>query len=121
MHKSIACFICKSSVITEYAIDKNDNRICYRCCGFEDRHKLMTEDKATLYLTITDKSPANGQSRATVSNWPGTLELPAFYSKGKHNIAGTRYDVWFKCGGRNWYGVSYGENTQLLHCRALKN
>lgn len=68
--------------------------------------------KTTLYLS-------NGE----VTNWPGTLRFPLWSSKrGRHNIAGTRKDVWFKDGSGNmWHGVQYGEFTQICHCKRLKS
>jgi hypothetical protein len=63
-----------------------------------------------------------------VANWPGTLEFKvAKMTVGHHNIAGTRYDVWFtvvnvETGCReNWHGVQYGENTMICRCRRLKS
>jgi hypothetical protein len=56
-----------------------------------------------------------------VINWPGTLRIPVDYSSaGRHNIAGTRTDVWFRFGGAEWHGVTYGEMTQIVHCKRKK-
>ena len=43
------------------------------------------------------------------------------YVRGKHNLARTRMDVWFKDHlGNWWWGVAYGDG-QLCHCRKLKH
>lgn len=55
-----------------------------------------------------------------ITNWPGTLEFPALQVRsGRHNIAGTRIDVWFFVGKQQWHGVQYGEWTQICHCKRL--
>jgi hypothetical protein len=71
--------------------------------------------RATLYLASTkERNP-------DITNWPGTLRFRAFaVLKGRHNIAGTRYDVYFRVNGAEWHGVQYGENTQILHCKRTK-
>lgn len=99
---------------TGYGYDARDMPICYECCGKADRAQMMATGKATLYLT--------GKPGAwSVSNWPGTLRLRATVRKGRHNIARTRYDAWFTGpDGLPWHGVTYGENTQICHCRRLK-
>lgn len=54
-------------------------------------------------------------------NWPGSLEFRCWTRTGNHNIARTRYDVWFYGpDGYIWYGVTYGEDTQLCHCKRTK-
>lgn len=58
---------------------------------------------------------------AKLTNWPGTLNLPINTIKvGRHNIARRRYDFWFTFESANWHGVQYGDNTQLAHCRKVK-
>lgn len=53
-----------------------------------------------------------------VSNWPGTLRFDCLIRKGRHNIAGTRHDVWFDGpDGYVWHGTQYGEWTEICHCR----
>jgi hypothetical protein len=40
---------------------------------------------------------------------------------GRHNIAGVRYDVWFRGpDGHVWWGVQYGDMTQICHCKRTK-
>jgi len=100
---------------TGYARDTSDNFLCYECAGENEARDLRETGKGYLYLT-RDKSGAH-----TVSNWPGTLTIPVRYlRKGAHNIARTRYDVWFTFEGAEWHGVQYGEWTQICHVRRLK-
>lgn len=75
-------------------------------------------DRITLYLTRDTTKPYPDY---TVSNWPGSLRIPVRHvSIGRHNMAGKRYTAYFTHEGREWVGVQYGDNTQVLHCRKLK-
>ena len=92
-------------------------KVCYQCCGELDRASMIDTGKACLYLTQD-----NSGHLGAVSNWPGTLSFPLIrYHIGRHNIAGKRYDVWFR-GPNNtlWHGTTYGDNTQICHCRRIK-
>jgi hypothetical protein len=98
----------------------DDTMICYECAGAREVRDLLATGKGCLYL-----SSGIGQTGRTfhkLANWPGTLEISLSMSprKGRHNMAGTRYDVWFSWQGRDWHGVQYGDNTQICHVRALK-
>ena len=95
--------------------DGIEKKVCYACCGKRDIADMRERGRTVLYLTEREGKPV-------VTNWPGTLSFPVRYSrKGRHNIAGTRQDVWFTdCDGREWWGVSYGDYTQLCHCKRLK-
>lgn len=100
---------------TGYGYDSDHNPICYECCGKRDRAHMLKEGRITLYLT-TDR---HGDCR--VSNWPNTLSFKGGYKVGRHNFSGKRYDVWFHGPeGTKWHGVTYGDNTQLCHCKRLK-
>ena len=123
MITKFTCHICKqdkeheSDMTTGYGLDEHDNKICYACCGKQAEQRMRDSGRAALYLT------ENGQlvKSYTVSNWPGTLKIPCFrWSKGRHNIAGVRYDVWFRFDNQLWHGVTYGNNTQICHCKRLK-
>jgi hypothetical protein len=100
--------------------------ICYECCGENDRKSMIETGKAVLYLTCESapKMLRQGKCRSTsghVSNWPGTLKFPCGTRVGRHNIAGTRYDCWFRGpDGHEWHGVMYGENTQICRCKRTK-
>ena len=89
-------------------------KVCYDCCGKCDKHDLEIKNRAILYLVKRNKW--------VVTNWPGTLEFEVHsIRKGSHNIARTRTDVWFRDHtGCKWWGVQYGNYTQIVHCRKLK-
>ncbi|HEC72600.1 MAG: hypothetical protein ACTSW7_00590 [Candidatus Thorarchaeota archaeon] len=123
--KAFECPICKktkpistSGVGTGYGKNVAGETICYDCCGKLDLQRMEDAkpgDRVHLYLN-TEKHPR------VVSNWPGSLKLNCYASSnGSHNIAGTREDVWFgndEIG--HWWGVQYGEYTQICHCTKLK-
>lgn len=93
----------------------DDKPVCYECCGAADRASMLETGRATLYLTRTDGA-------YSVTNWPGTMRLAAGVKVGRHNIAGRRYDAWFTGpDGKPWHGVTYGDNTQICHCKRLKS
>lgn len=130
-----------SGIGTGYGKDDQGRTFCYECCAERDREQMRQEGRITLYLTIdNDATDHNGtrlssarEDRAfgngrhypgshKVTNWPGTLSIPATGLKvGRHNIAGRRYDFWFRFEGSDWHGVQYGDNTQIAHCRRIKS
>lgn len=89
-------------------------KICYTCCGIRDSKRMTKEGAAVLYLSKT-------AGRYNVTNWPGSLKFAAQVQKGRHNIARTRYDSWFTGpDGYIWHGVTYGDFTQICHCKRTK-
>lgn len=109
---------------TGYGENDKSEKVCFACCALDDAAYMREHGRITLYLT--GPSVLDYQAKASpwkLSNWPGTLEFPTQRtSTGRHNMAGTRYDVWFTGpDGAPWWGVQYGENTQLCHCRRIKN
>jgi hypothetical protein len=119
--KSFFCFVCKLEKQspndhicggTGYGLDKENNKVCYSCCGKQDEESMEKTGKTILYLDT---------AKRTVSNWPGTLSINlSSLSKGRHNIARVRYDVSFIHKGKRWHGVQYGDNTQICHCKRSK-
>jgi hypothetical protein len=113
-------------VTTGYAINSNGQKVCYDCCAVQDRKWMDDNDRISLYLSFKeDPNLPKGftlYKQWSATNWPGTLSFNVSYRKtGKHNFAGIREDVWFRDhAGRQWHGVCYGHNTQILHCRKLK-
>jgi hypothetical protein len=89
---------------------------CYACCGRRDLESMKRTGRICLYLVESDKSTR----RARITNWPGSIEFFGRFRLGRHNIAGTRRDVWFSVDGDQWHGIQYGEHSQLLHCKKLK-
>lgn len=120
-----------------YGVDRTTGRtLCYACCGELDRQQMITEGRITLYLSGTKcwngwGTPPDDPELMKITNWPGTLRFviagPTAVHKGRHNIARTRTDVWFRgpdSSGHNtatWHGVQYGDNTQLIHCKRVKS
>jgi hypothetical protein len=88
--------------------------VCYACCADIDREYMEAHDKIGLYLVRRG-------SQWFVTNWPGSMSFPAYVRQGRHNMAGTRYDAWFTDHkGRQWHGVTIGEDSQCCRCRKLK-
>ena len=104
---------------TGYGVNGRGEKVCYACCGINDRANMIETGKAVLYLTTKPEHSTYGS--ATVSNWPDSLQFSGRYSVGKHNIARRRYDVSFVGpDGFWWRGTQYGDNTQICHCRRTK-
>jgi hypothetical protein len=100
---------------TGYAVGPNDKLVCYDCCGKQDRQAMINNGKIALYLCKDDSG------KYKVSNWPGTITFPCHTRIGHHNIAGVRYDCWFAGpDGYQWHGITYGDNTQICHCKRTK-
>lgn len=107
------------SCTTGYGENAEGQKVCFDCCGTRDREYMIETGSSValpLYLTKTDNA-------WSVGNWPGTLRFRCGVpKKSQHNIAGTRYDVWFTGpDGKTWHGVQYGEWTQIVHCKRTKN
>lgn len=111
-----------------YGIDANNRKHCLPCCAEREKAHILENGKGTLYLVYEQEprsasycgwfTPKNGK----LTDWGGFLSIPINRIKrGGHNIAGCRYDVWFTFGGREWHGVTYGDNTQICHIRAIKS
>ena len=120
------CFKCHKAITKKengctsgYGTDKDNNKVCFKCCGDNDSHSLAHLDfgeKMILYLTISRAGYGN-----YVSNWPGTLKIMIkWHTTGAHNWAGIRHDVWFMYADRYYWGVQYGENSQICHIRRVK-
>ena len=110
---------------TGYGVMPDGQKHCFACCGETDAELMASMVDAMrqglkvqplcLYLS---RQPDGSHS---VTNWPGTLTIrPTHVSKGCHNIARWRYDVWFNANGAEWHGVQYGDNTQIVHCKPLR-
>jgi hypothetical protein len=127
------CLMCKKEIVsltgdggTGYGMDKQGNKICYSCCAEVDRQTMRSQGKISLYLVKTEKkSPVSNGSpfwMPEITNWPGTLRIPVLDVRtGRHNLAGKRYDVHFIFEEKKWHGVTYGDNTQICHCKVLKS
>lgn len=121
MLHEFTCSVCnehkkhESDFTTGYGKDKDGNIVCYDCCGKQDSKELaqlQPNQKFTLYLNTKDQ---------TLTNWPGTLKINVGHIKtGRHNIAGKRYDTWFKYEGNQYHAVQYGDNTMVAHIKRVK-
>ncbi len=114
----------ESDISTGYGVDDSGRKICFSCCGKADEREMAESDKYILYLSRRLEKSTHGAPSYHwyLSNWPGTFEIRLNNAprKGGHNIAGTRYDVWFWFDGSEWHGVQYGDWTQLCHCKRKK-
>ena len=120
------CSICEKEIIkvpgsvgTGYGVNAAGEKICYACCGLQDRKALENLDfgeAIALYLVKKD-------GWYTLTNWPGTLSFPVYETqKGKHNVAGSRTDVWFSLGNGHFYhGVQYGSFSQICRVKRIKS
>ena len=118
------CFDCGAEFkpdgcTTGYGTDKDNHRICFACCGNRDLKSMIETGRAILYL-CKDDNAFNGYK---ITNWPNSLSfIPTRVKIGRHNIARTRTDVWFNLieAKEQWHGVTYGDNTQICHCKRIK-
>lgn len=46
--------------------------------------------------------------------------LLAMGHKGRHNICGVRYDVWFTYHDNKYHGVKYGDNNDIVYVKRIK-
>lgn len=123
MSETFQCSDCGATKPTKtdggvgYAFTPDSAKVCYECCAIRDREAMERDGRITLYLV--DAQASTGEPWR-LQNWPGTLSIPVYSRrKGRHNIAGSRYDVWFRFNGSDWHGTQYGDNTQLCHCKRL--
>lgn len=106
-----------------YGQDVDGKTLCYACCADRDKAQMIADGKTILYLQDpTARAGSFPLGVYTVSNWYESLTFPVGRVKvGRHNIAGKRYDFWFKGpDGATWHGVNYGDNTQIAYCRRTK-
>ncbi len=128
------CWVCKETKThkddhtTGYArYGTRGLKVCFACCAVKDRESMLEHGdskRLPLYLTELPDPPELGTFKSPkfkVSNWPGTLEFPVTgYSRGSHNIAGSRIDVWFMVSGQRWWGYQIGDYTQIVHCKRVQ-
>jgi hypothetical protein len=115
------CFACGNDIAqptdgftTGYAVDRDNNKICYTCCANQDLEYMRKEGKVTLYMSKKD-------GKYEVTNWPGSLRFSTPHVKTSyHNMAGKRYDTWFVLDGFYWNAVKFGDNTDISHCKHTK-
>lgn len=125
MDKNFICSQCHKVVTSGtgisagYARDDHGNKICYQCCGEIDKKYMMENDSITLYLNVTKQDGRYFEGE--VINWPGTIKAKVGGRIGRHNFARIRYDAYFAFDNAVWHGVTYGNNTQICHCKKTKS
>jgi hypothetical protein len=109
------------------SVDGQMLSFCYECCVSKEREQMESTGKACLYFMSQEPTHARGYpgiALGKVSDWAGKLTFPCRYRRraNAHNWGLSRTDAWFKdAQGREWHGVLYGDNTQLMRCRRLKS
>lgn len=116
-YDNVKCHFCEnitSCYSTTYDKESNVVSICNSCIAIRNREYMDEHKKVTLYLVLEG-------SKYVVTNWHGSLKIPVdTFNTGNHNIADSRTDVWFTdYRGVKWWGVNYGSNNQICHCKKL--
>lgn len=100
---------------TGYANDEQGDKICYVCCGKVDEKYMRENGKNTMYLT-------GDSGNYFVSNWPGTLKIPCYYSRmSRTNWGHKRVDVWFEFAGAVWWGRHQGDFNQIVRVKRTRH
>jgi len=94
--------------LTPQQVSEHNRRLTEAEARAMESHKRIA-----LYLVKTDEGYRVGPW-ADAKRWPVIR-----YRLGRHNIAGTRIDVWFKAAGADWWGRNTG-GSDIVHCRRLK-
>lgn len=127
--EKVICSMCGKECVpdgigTGYGSNAKGEKFCYDCCGELDRQELASLDYGegmSLYLTHGNEERGEDKNAWYAKNWPGTISIRVGTPrKGRHNLAGTRYDVWFDFRGKSYHGVNYGEDSQILHVKRVK-
>lgn len=104
----------ESTVSTGYATNKENEKICFACCGLHDEQEfraLKPGEKIYFYF--------DGEK---LTNWPGTFKITPYHTRnGKHNIGRTRVDAWFKFNHNLYHGVQIGEWNQVMKVTRVKS
>ena len=121
MEEKIYCADCGRLCVPDkvspgYGIWENDKKVCFECCARRDRENLMKLEPGEKYVLYLVEN--NGAW--FVSNWPGTFKITVHPRTGRHNMAGVRRSVWFMLGGHNFYGVQYGNMSDILRVKRIK-
>lgn len=100
------------AILFSCATTKCPSEICYDCCAENDAKQLKElsgKEKMLLYW--------DGRN---ITNWPGSLKItPSHKTKGKHNIAGVREDIYFNFEGNQYHATQYGNMSQIAHIRKV--
>lgn len=110
----------EGSISTGYGKDIGNRITCYSCCAEADKAALFNAKLGeTFYYYYTEPED---YKHGTVSNWPGSLKINAYYHKeGRHNLAGKRIDFWFKYKGNLFWGyVLNPDFNQVARIKRIK-
>ena len=103
----------ESEFSTGYGVDNSGFKVCFECCGKNDRLHLINMkqgEKVVFYF-----------SKGQITNWPSTLKItPSHIRKGRHNFCGTKTSFWFQLEGQKFYGYQIGDFNELAHIRKIK-
>ena len=97
---------------TGYGIDKDGKKICFACCGEQDKQTLIETGKLSGYFSKDEKGHYFG-------NWPGSFKIRVYSVRYSwHNFAGRngRRDFWLTYNGENYHGVNIGDQE----CATIK-
>lgn len=101
---------------TGYAVNKENDFVCYACCGANDKAEMIRDGVIVLYLD---------EAKRQVSNWPGTLVFPCgelSRSPRGGGFGGPRIDAWFTGpDGKRWHAIQRGHHNQIARCRRVKS
>lgn len=104
-----------SEYTTGTAHTTDGREVCWDCAAILELADMNKFGRASLYLVKRDDG-------LHITNWTGKLDYKVTSSKtSRHNLGGTRTDVWFKSGGQNWHGYQIGNFSQIAHCRRIKS
>ena len=84
-------------------------------------------DKTMLYLVKNTEFVARTcgvqqHNEFWLSNWPGTLKIPIYgIHVGHHNWELNRYDMWFKFGGLEFWGLKIGDDHDCVTVKRIKD
>lgn len=122
--KTNICHVCGKEIISDgigtgYGINKDNNKVCYSCCGLQDEKQLIENGSLCGYF---HKDREDG--RMYFTNWPGTLKIHVYYTKySYHNFAGIngRVDFWFTYKNMNFWGYCISPKyNEIAHVKKSK-
>jgi hypothetical protein len=124
IHK-FTCAKCKKEITHEsdsttgYGVNDKNEKICWACCGEEDKAYMIEHGKWGGYLT--ENKTGEGR-RYKISNWPGSLVFEVRgYVHSVNNWGAKRTDVWFYGpDGKIWWGYHVGNSHECINVRRTK-
>lgn len=119
MIHQFTCHVCglpkthESDLTTGYAYDKDNNKVCYECCGKQDAETLKN-------LPVGEKMDLYWDGH-NITNWPGTLKItPYHWVRNRHNFARQQDVIWFRFEGNHYMAKQTGTLGQIARVKRLK-